>query len=238
MRDPIAEAPHLHDANYYRLAYQLSAQRLNTVAGVLPHDDRLTTSDEVVELLREWLAEAIAFSAEVTGVLRWHAQLEGEWRKSRLRRLRKYPLTAKDQRLRQFLSTTVAPCAELVVAGSYVFTGEPGLVWEWSAPVRERARRGQLSYRAHYDLACLDSSIAGVLTGALDDYDDDPQPSYLASSLASLRRSFELSTGRRRQELIGWAKDDPSLRPVRDLVPDEFAGLVEEFGYGARDRRR
>lgn len=246
----VEEQPYLRDANYYRLAYQLSAQRLNRAVGEQWAD---AVGAEAVDespdeglpkgwvsrgaRLAFWIDEASAFLAEVEDVLSWYDEVEracraDRWQRWRPARWRKR-LPPKDQRLRQFLRTTVEPCISLVLAGAYVYGGRSSPARELADRVREQASGKNLSYRVHYNLACLDSMLVdssrGDRPGSTHEETDRLDRRRLASGIASLRRSFELATGRRRGELVAWASDDPSLQALRTYDGRRFRAVVSEF---------
>jgi hypothetical protein len=246
--------PYLRDANYYRLAYQLSAQRINRAVGERWGEK---ADERFEEGLREepasdrarlvsWIEEATAFAGEVQDVLAWYQDLERAWRADRWQRLRparwRRRLPPKDQRLRQFLDTTVEPCISLLVAGAHVYGGRIAPAEQAADRIREWAFRKELSYRVHYNLACLDSMLVDASTrdrsdGPRLEAADGPDRDRLRSGIASLRRSFELTTGRRRGELVSWASDDPSLEALRSYDGERFRAVVSEF-QGPKKRKQ
>ncbi|NLT07344.1 MAG: tetratricopeptide repeat protein [Solirubrobacterales bacterium] len=214
-------------ADYYRLVYQHLAQRLNRTFVDGAGSSTATLEDD----LAQGEAEAGAFVQQVATRI---AELEDEvnvappvwWRRPLewLRHRRQDDARDDADRLLQFLDRVVHPCATVVLAGFQARRGEVDgarlTVGSLSAADAKR-----YSYRAWYDLACLEATIAAA------GHDEA-----LDSALVCLRRAFTVAPGRRRYALVEWARIDPSLKAVRESHGDEFRTLVYEFAPVGRVR--
>lgn len=235
-----SERPARHDGNYYRLAYQLHAQRLNAAIAAGQQAGRPHVGDSQVAA---WSEEAARFGDEVAlGVSEIGSEIEPKGRRGRARRwlslTAPWPKRAKRRRLHsqreelwRFLSETVAPCTAVVAGGFEVYLGKRdpdrrvGCIQAGREKVKKAFANGDgpvrtLSYRAWFDRACFEATDADVDPGSAD----------LDVALASLRRAFTLAVGSDRVELVSWAKRDPSLAPLRSARRREFLAAAREFG--------
>lgn len=201
--NPARRRPHLGEPNYYRLGYQLSAQLLNRERARrndAPDQEKekapkRDTEAAPLKKAREeepWrVAEEVLESARTMSG--WYSKRDRQpswqfW----LPRLRE-----SDKRLRAFLTTTVEPCLEIVIAAS---KPEPDSRIDLDR-LRACADRGQLSPRAIYSLACFEAAPEGRGRGAQPAYD------YLSQALRGLPVE-------KRHELARWAARDPALRAL------------------------
>ncbi len=214
---PAKARPYLAEPDYYRLGYQLAAQLLNREhaqenkgeahEGWLSGWLRDLTDGERAE--RPGSREAFDTAAEVLSSARamscWYgARDDAPWWRFWVK------LSRKEARLMGFLLSTVEPCLELVIAASV-----PEAQWTDLVSIerlRDKAKAGQLSYRAVYNLACHEAGDKGEA----------------ALALAYLRLAFRLAPADRRRGLVKWAAKDPSLSPVRE--EPEFTVLLKTFG--------
>jgi hypothetical protein len=219
---------YLLEADYYRLAYQLAAQRANRaevrngdLGEPLDHhavEDATELSESVQSTLDyfQGVAEASIFP--------WHRRL-----------------SLKERRLQRFLMSTVRPSVELVVAGLEL-RHRPAMADE---RVRELlARRGAVavdwtgalrwsevtvvpwSYRAYYNLACYASTHDRLRRETWRGWSDDllrasgrdsgaARNTRLPVRLWALQQAFRIARDRERREIVRWAHDDPSLELLR-----------------------
>lgn len=158
---------HLLDPNYYRLYYQLAAQRLNDAIDQRNHEDsapeqHADASSVQTKARLDWerrdLDRQIARNEAGLANIRsdkMAALAQGDAETivkttfktiSRLvqiaqtkpRLRRARKLNTQQARLLRFLEETVSPCAELVVAGAIAAQGHPVKANERAAPVRDR----------------------------------------------------------------------------------------------------
>jgi hypothetical protein len=194
-------ARYLGDPNYYRLAYQLAAQYANWLLSLPLATKR---GPESGDLLRSATEAAKRTAEDARRMLRWY-----EYKRSQRRwwQRKPKPLPAREERLQRFLAGTVEPSAELLLAGMLLFSEGDEAAEQRAAPVREAADRGELTYRALYNLACYEAQRSGHAL-----YDDDS----LRLALEHLRQALRCARGRSRVELVRWARADPSLAPLRE----------------------
>jgi hypothetical protein len=220
---------YLLDPNYYRLGYQLAAQRLNSAIQRRTQTRIPILSDErgdgvQASAIEPELAQSRAAEREIARYVRRELKLAREdglalnARASEaiksIENLRG-PLSwvglhprpnAQQRRLRRFLVETVIPCSELVVAGAFAVSGRRGQAERHAAPVREMVKSSQTSYRAAYNLACYE----------LTAFNGQPSLESTAWALEALRIALKAaSNSRQRSALIAWARDDPALAPMR-----------------------
>lgn len=211
---PQKHRPHIADADFYRLGYQLAAQLMNreaaaaggaTASRAAPaaRDAPAVVNDDPLEVARGLIDDART-------MLAWY----GARRASPLRRRRP---SAQEERLQTFLAETIEPCCALIVARRMHQLGRPDEAQPFVEPVLRRAREGGLSYRAFYALACLEAN-----TG------DAP------AAIAHLRRALDEAPRARRAELAHWAAIDPALAPLGAAVGE----LVAELGLASAARPR
>jgi hypothetical protein len=241
------------EANYYRLAYQLAAQRANhavasdagapspleVAAGA---KGRADIAIGEVERLSARVQTTIEYLGKVSEASTW------PW----------YPtLTAKEKRLQLFLISTVRPSVALVLAGLEVqrdpdeagrivrelFLRRGGAIVDWAGPLRRAAVTiVPWSHRAYYNLACY--ATARDVRGPIWVRSRDELLEATGRSRASapdvpvdvaiwaLHQSFRLARDRQRTEAVRWATQDPSLEPLRerDETRDRFKALLARFG--------
>jgi len=208
-------------ADYYRLGYQHLAQRLNRAFTSDEH-----SAEERHSALVRGEADAAAFVRQVDEARdrlrprvlarapRWWRQ-PVDWARYRRGASDRKRATA----LLPFLDRVVDPCAKIVLGGYRACLGElseaRATVSDLGATPPER-----LSYRAWYDLACFEATIAAAGDGDA-----------LATAVEHLRRAFAAATGRRRHELVEWSRRDPSLAGLRDDDTHgiTFRRLLHEF---------
>lgn len=204
---PDKRRPHIADADYYRLGYQLAAQLVNReTAGqdALPQPvgaPRIAAGDP--------LAVSMQLLRDARSMLDWYDRR----RRSRLRWRQPAP---QEDRLRTFLAATIEPSCALLAARRLHRLERP----EEAAPLVEHvldlARADELSYRAYYALACLEAN----------DGDHDDAILYLSRALYKAPRA-------RRDELAEWALSDPAFAPVRGEVGRLVAALDPQAGAPA-----
>jgi hypothetical protein len=216
-----------YDPNYYRLLYQLAAQQLNAAFAV-EHDRRqmplgATTRKAGREI---WAREALACSreliAEARGLVNWFDGREASYAWWKLWGAPK--MRPRQLRLHRFLAQTILPCAEIAAAGAQLLldpeAGEEAdsYVAEWRARLIEETdgrvpASRRLSYRALYNLACYEASRGRE-----------------AMAFAALGYALRRASGERRQTLVRWARNDPSLAPLRE-DSSHFAELIASFEW-------
>lgn len=213
---------YLTTANYYRLAYQLAAQYANWLLEFLAAQDSYEAYERpLVSVQSDWpgITAAARLAHEARLTIRWFSYRES---RRRLWRRKSTTLSPKEERLRRFLIGTVEPSAELVLAGMFLLTDRVQLAEDIAAPIQEAADRGELSYRALYNLACYEASRGEFR------YDDEDQ---FNLALEHLRQALRGARGRFRAELVRWSHTDPSLAPLRDheRYGPRFAALLQRF---------
>jgi hypothetical protein len=188
---PVKQRPHIADADYYRLGYQLAAQLLNMHAtastGPAPPGTPVPEHDDALDVAEQLLRDAR------TMIGWWHERSE-----TRLRWRRPAP---HEYRLRTFLVETIEPCCALIAARRLLQLGREDEAQPHLAHVLRHAREGTLSYRAYYSLACLQANTA----------DAD-------GAIASLGRALHGAPRDRRQQLAEWALSDPAFASIRAQV--------------------
>jgi hypothetical protein len=205
---------------YYRIMYQLAAQRMNRALVVDSGKDTSEQTDEAAALVaqgRETAEKALETLRPVLSDLVSRERLSG-WRLWGPK-----PLTPRDRGLMAFLSRTVSPCLNLLVAGAIQFDKNFAEADKRVAPIRELADQDCLSYRALYDLACYEAGREGPqASGEADSFD---------AALSFLQKAFSRAEGKRRAELVRWAKLDPSLAPLTStaVVREQFLSLLKRY---------
>jgi hypothetical protein len=213
---PLAERKYLADANYYRLGYQLVAQLTHQQEANQTHEPAVEKPLDI--LYGEWVRgksdqidvedRANQLLEEAEAVLATYARR----RETRKWVIFRNSLTAKEERLEQFLRRTVNPCLTIVLAAS-IRLRSPAEAEAQIAPLRDRANlsggpgteeANELSYRSLYNLACYEAGSAEAL----------PQNNALRYLAAALERA----PVPRRVELARWAQMDPSLKSVADTA--------------------
>ena len=192
---PDKHRPHIADADYYRLGYQLAAQLMNRVAAAragapapapparaaggareLVHDDPLEIALALLDDAHTMLAWYVSRRASA---LRWHRP------------------SPQEERLQTFLAETIEPCCALIVARRMHQLDRAEEAKPFVEPVLRREGTGGLSYRAFYALACLEANTGDT-----------------AAALGHLRRALEEAPRSRRAELAQWADHDPAFAPL------------------------
>jgi tetratricopeptide (TPR) repeat protein len=194
MSAPVTTRPHIADADYYRLGYQLAAQLMNRAADSEATRDSRSRGGAPAIVDDDPLAVARRLRDDARTVLAWYEQRG----RSALRWRRP---SAQEERLQMFLAQTVEPCCALLAARCLHRRGRADEAQPLVDHVLELARAGTLSYRAYYALACLEAN-----TG-------DPE-----QAIAFLSRALHDAPRRRRGELAEWASSDPAFERVRDEV--------------------
>ncbi len=192
-------SPYLRNPNYFRLGYQLAAQRLNSA---IRHQADAYAND--------WFNESAAAAAavisdadELLTDFRNYTDRRPWWRLGLKRKL-----SRRDARLQGFLSRTVIPGAELIRADATVRQkGQtPQQIAEANASVeqlRKRAEREEFSYRVYYNLACYEANWQSSNLAETTELHD--------RALIDFQKALRRANGRQRQEIIDWSQADPSF---------------------------
>lgn len=215
--NPTAGRRYLKKADYYRLGYQLSAQLMNAEhrrhyqrelfalsggrhGGTPAFDYIFRPSSSRAR------SSAERFVEEIDEMLEWYSRRKAKqwafWRR----------LRAKEKRLEQFLTRTVRPCLELVGAASLLWDENDAGAEEKVEPLRAAALKGDLSYRALYNLACYEAHRGGRQVG---------------QTLRYLAEALREAPADRVEELARWAEKDPSLSGLRG--DERFKELLARF---------
>jgi hypothetical protein len=211
VRTAVKKRPHIADADYYRLGYQLAAQLMNRAAAPAA-DIRPRRSGAPPIVNDDPLAVARQLLDDARIVLRWY----GARRRSALRWRRPGP---HEDRLRIFLAETIVPCCALIAARRLLALGRAGEAQPLVDEVLQRAASDELSYRGYYALACLEAG-EGRAGDAIE---------YLGRALYKAPRA-------RRAELAEWATRDPAFAPVRAAVRELVEpAAVPAAGFGTRE---
>jgi|GEM_PF-4494853 len=194
MSAAVKTRPHIADADYYRLGYQLAAQLMNRAADAeAPRESRSRGGAPPI-VNGDPLAVAVRLREDARTVLAWYEHRSRTplwWRRP----------SAQEERLETFLAQTIEPCCALLAARCLHERGRDDEAAPLVDHVLALAEAGELSYRAYYALACLQ-----VNTG-------DP-----VGSVAFLSRALHDAPRRRRGELAQWASSDPAFERIRDEV--------------------
>lgn len=236
---PTDKREYLAEPNYYRLAYQLAAQRLHahltraSMPGEIGEEIRLSGGDS-----KGMKADALAaaergakdVATEARSMLEWFAMREKKpWWRPRGRRLE-----TGEKRLQQFLAETLLPGAVLLLAGIMAERGEHGAAEGLVRPFRARVVRADLSYRAAYNLACYEvTASASKCRAANTDLVDQEADAHFEYALLALREALSGTHGRRRTELGRWALRDPALKALRESSRSS-ADSSEDGTYASR----
>lgn len=235
MRDrPTDRHPHLAEPNYYRLVYQLAAQRMHaylttvgesgengeTNAGDISPVDG-ATGEAAIEAPRFLMAArtgADRLIKEASSMQAWFRVRADEPWWVRGRRLK-----PGERRLKQFLSETVLPSAELLVAGLMVAEGKCADAERLAQPIRDKVQDANLSYRTAYNLACYEVAAAapdesgGEAVGAVEhQVDAQLDHAHLDAALKALREALSGVHGPRRLDLGRWARKDPAMKALSE----------------------
>lgn len=203
---------HLEDPNYFRLGYQLAAQRLN--AALRHHADPRSS---------DWLAQSVEAAAEVIADANRVLSYYGEHPVRRLPWRRRRP-SPPEERLRRFLSGSVIPGARLIQADARSRqknapgpdTDDPNEI------VRKlRTHAAKYSYRVHYNLACYEANWQSDDPGEISEMH--------SNALADLHKALQLSWGHQRQEIVEWSQADPSLASLRKESRAAFQTLILQY---------
>lgn len=197
---PDKRRPHIADADYYRLGYQLAAQLMNREAAGQDGLPRPLGAPRIAA--EEPLDVALALLRDARAMLAWYD------RRIHHNRLRWRVPTAQEERLRTFLAATIEPSCALLAARRLHQLGRADEAAPLTEHVLELARAEQLSYRAYYALACLEAN----------DGDDRDAILYLSRALYKAPRA-------RRDELAEWALSDPAFASLRTAVGELVAAL-------------
>lgn len=247
----VRRAPHelLLDPTYYRLTFQLAAQRANRICDEKGVGRR--SSDERGKALRD----AAELAENVQRTLAWldWVEMNSTWQWRRL-------LTPKERRLQRFLLATVRPSIELLTAGLQIYDNgaesadervdrllrRRGSVAVIYAPVTRWARVEVIpwSARALYSLACYECAHAKHVAGGecrsrlhkelmaatgreAREGGDDAE----LVAVWALRQAFRVAHDRQRREFVRWSQDDPALRFVREhpRTEPDFKALITRY---------
>jgi hypothetical protein len=162
--------PYQLEPNYFRVAYQLAAQRMHSYltaldqsngngepdAGEVPAPQAGTREARAAaRLLRAAKKTADGLIEDVKSVeTAFDARARQRWW------VRGRRLKPAERRLRQFLSRTVLPSAELLKAGIMVAEGDRYDAERIAGPIRARVHGAKQSYRTAYNLACYEVAMA------------------------------------------------------------------------------
>jgi tetratricopeptide (TPR) repeat protein len=202
LENPTEGAPHLVDPDYYRIGYQLVAQRLNTLPTHSKGKEKSSAGGGAVDALK--LARKLREQSYEVRKWLWRRSQAPGWR------LWNSKLTPREQRLFDFLYCTVEPCLDIAIAAAKRHKGQraSGKSLE---ELHDRAREGTLSYRALYNLACYEAG---------EKRDEE--------ALKYLGQVFRKAPGDRAAELFRWAPKDPSLAHLSKS--QAFKDLLSEYG--------
>jgi hypothetical protein len=223
-----ADRTYLGDGNYFRLAYQLLAQQLNQACAEAREAKSLGRVDR--ERLAPWFETADDLTGDIQTALQRCADAEAAVARKRWPARSRPPFA--ERRLGQLLETTVQPCVAVAVAIAHLLSGDRREAEQAVVDARKRAAEGRVSYRVHYNLACLESMLAELATAPDADQQDpsgDSAAEHLERALDHLRHAFELAAGASRRPLVDWARKDPSLFRLRWGSRDDFRALAKEF---------
>jgi hypothetical protein len=244
------------DQNYYRLGYQLAAQRMHADpdpaearperAGAARPHGRGREHEEAIRHLER-------LSGEVEETLDYldYVAAKSTWPYRRR-------LTVKERRLQRFLVSTVRPSVELIYAGTLLSHGREAeardrvhelfahprsAVVDWTGPLRSsQVTRIPWSYRAYYTLACFAGSLGRatrepwrrdrneLLHATGRDSGPEPDRRELVGPWA-LQMAFRFSRDEDRTEIVRWAQEDPSLRPLKHdpVTQSEVEALLRRY---------
>ena len=228
---PIDKQPHLAEPNYYRLVYQVAAQRMHAYLTTVSDEssengerdadpvhsiDRATGAgtNEASTLLKAAGIDADRLIKDANSMQAWfRKRAEQRWW-VRGRRLR-----SGERRLEKFLSATVLPSTKLLKAGIMVVAGERSEAERLVQPIRDKVLQdADLSYRTAYNLACYEVAAAapnksgGEARGIVEQQELDT--AHLDAALKALREALSGVHGRRRLDLARWAQKDPAMKAL------------------------
>jgi hypothetical protein len=223
----VARPEYLSDFNYYRLAYQSAADRLNCL--IKGANDARAAQARVEEPAPDAAPRVKRLTDDVDATL---AALDQQRvRTGRFRRLR--PPTAYDRKLQTFLERTVRPSARLLQAQLGLLIAESKLTADPDAARAALKGTADLetslarnpdssaSHRVLYNLACVTAQRTR-LTRQLD----ASEASY-EDALNYLKQAVAVSTADQRAHLQNWAMKDPSLEPVRRADDAKFREALD-----------
>jgi tetratricopeptide (TPR) repeat protein len=227
MRDTVEEAKigkrptyrYSADPTYYRLGYQLAAQLMNSEhAG--EQKGKQSSPGPIAKLLR-WPGDAGTGATPKKAQARATAESFERDAQEILERFkgrenaqlfpRCHALSETEKRLQTFLKCTVVPCLELVIAACGRDKDEA------KSKVKRlelRAKYGDISYRALYNLACYEAT--------------DPEPNQ-DLAFKYLGQALRLAPGDRQRELVRWADEDPSFKRLPKEELDELLDPFDSF---------
>jgi hypothetical protein len=221
---------YLDDPNYWRLSYQLAAQRLNAFLALGGNwaaeqmaqlEEAIRQADSVPESivvvmgdLRAQVEEAERQRAAAARAASDLIAAAGDTIKRCAAAIERRGPSVGEQRLLRFLERTVRPCAEIVAAATELHSGELKKADARVERVRKSENSVPLGYRVNYNFACYESDRAGQFPE--DRKDDLVRDEGLDRALVDLRRALRKAHGRPRAEIISRAKEDPALATVRD----------------------
>lgn len=216
MRSDTRDA-HLADTNYYRLLYHLAAQRLHAALDG-GRRGKLWTHPERQALLEKALRTAQQLAADAEVELSSLQERHGArwWRP-----WGPQSLTLSERKLELFLAKTLLPCAVILSGGAYTYLDRVGEAEAVVGPLKRELDERGTSFRVYYNLACYEVGMAGRKR------DRDR----LNEGVEYFAKSLRLARGRRRDEVVRWAPQDPSLELLREdkEIGLRFRELVERF---------
>jgi hypothetical protein len=223
MRRPQSPEAHLLEPNYYRLAYQLSAQQLH-LSLVRRRRKEGRADDRWAEEALESARRVVSEGKRVLDSFEHRERLVDRWWPLYRKRL-----DAPERRLQRFLAETVVPCGRMVAAIVLAHRREFDHAESHADVVRRLRSEGRLSFRALYNLACYEVAVAesGLPGGGAPREPDDA----FAAALSALGEALRRVVLRSRTELVEWARKDPGLKAL-DRHPrhgPRFRGLLERY---------
>jgi hypothetical protein len=197
---------------YYRLLYQLAAQRMNRAL--------MTEDEEAATRLIEAAQQNAVDGLDAAGSVLSSFDARRYRRPWRIRRPR--PLTASELALDQFLRRTVRPSLRVLLAGILQAQGEEGEAERLVTDVRTRASADEIAFRVYYDLACYEAGKTAAVQADIEPHQQ---------ALSDLQVALSKAPGKRRTELAWWARRDPSLEPLRESpsAGGGFRRLLERY---------
>jgi hypothetical protein len=222
MHDSKETPRYLYEPNYYRLAYQQAAQRINRALPLRENAAQPPAPND--EYLRDADINARRLAKDVRLILNQFQHREANvrwWRPGgHIKRL-----TTREKRLQRFLYETVEPCINLVIAGVLVYRGRVKDGDEKASPFRQRADRADhFSYRAYYNLACYEVARGEVREKGVD------SERFFTLALEHIGQAFASThSADRRAGLARWASQDPSLDALRHRFKSRFDDLLARY---------
>jgi hypothetical protein len=220
---------HLEEPNYYRLSYQLAAQRMHAYLDIranLGGESKASQESDkpAVQVIdaREFLLDAKATAAKLIAEAR-SMRSSIEHRAAQRTWVWEAGLGPREKRLEHFLSKTVEPSTELLLAGIVLEEGHSEEAEESVDSIRRLVNEAKLPYRTAYNLACYEVAAAEPAksvrkrAGLVKPPDARKlNTARLDAALSALREALSGVHGRRRVDLGQWARKDPALKVLRE----------------------